>query len=82
MSDMETTKTTTEIHAQMLKMVSDHEKQTRYLLRVINTYGLLVESFPDYVNDVRMIKKLLSQEHKDWDDIDKKISRFEKISFQ
>jgi len=78
---METTKTTTEIHAQMLKMVSDHEKQTRYLLRVINTYGLLVESFPDYVNDVRMIKKLLSQEHKDWDDIDKKISRLRKDIF-
>jgi diguanylate cyclase (GGDEF)-like protein len=80
MGDMETAKTTTEIHAEMLKMVSDHEKVKHHLLRVINTYGLLVESFSEYSNDALMIKKLLSQEQEDWDDIDKRISQLrEKI---
>jgi diguanylate cyclase (GGDEF)-like protein len=81
MSDMETAKTTTQIHAEMLKMVSDHEKEKHHLLRVINTYGLLVESFPEYSNDAMMIKKLLSQEQEDWNDIDKRISQLRKDIF-
>jgi diguanylate cyclase len=81
MIDMEAAKTPTDIHAQMRKMVSDHEKETHHLLRVINTYGLLVESFPEYSNDVRMLKQLLSREHKEWDDIDKTIRRLRKDIF-
>lgn len=61
----------------ILKLVSEHEKEKECLLRVINTYGLLVETFPEYADEVKEIKSLLRQnldEH--CEDIEKRINQF------
>ena len=40
---------------------SFHEEK-QCLLRIISTYGMLAESFPEYVHEVKRVKKLLQQE--------------------
>ncbi len=60
--DMETDNATSEKNAELIKLLSDHEKEKECLLRVINTYGLLVATIDDYSDDVKAIKSMLQQD--------------------
>jgi len=72
---MQTEHLTPERNEGIVKLVSDHEKEKECLLRVVHTYGLLVETIPDYAGDVKEIKSLLQQNLNDQcDDIGKKIN--------
>ena len=75
-NDMQTDRPTPEKNEDIVKLVSDHEKEKECLLRVIHTYGLLVETIPDYEDDVKDIKSLLQQNPDDQcEDIGKKINQ-------
>jgi hypothetical protein len=74
--DMETKNGTHDKTAEMINLISEHEKEKECLLRVINTYGLLVETIPEFTDDVKDIKSLLQQNSDgDTEKIDKKINR-------
>jgi len=62
---METDKPTSEKNTDILQLLYEHEKEKDCLLRVINTFGLLVESFTDYSDDVKRIKTMLQQNSND-----------------
>ena len=62
---METDKPTSEKNTDILQLLYEHEKEKDCLLRVINTFGLLVESFTDYSDDVKRIKTMLQQNSDD-----------------
>jgi diguanylate cyclase (GGDEF)-like protein len=73
---MEVEKATTEKNAEMIKLVSDHEREKECLLRVIHTYGLLVETIPDFLDDVKDIKSLLQQDSEEYrEEIEKKVNQ-------
>jgi diguanylate cyclase (GGDEF)-like protein len=75
-TDMQTDHPAPEKNEDIIKLVSDHEKEKQCLLRVIHTYGLLVETIPDFADDVKEIKSLLQQAPEDQcDDIGKKINQ-------
>ncbi len=58
---METDNGTHDKTAEMINLISEHEKEKEYLLRIINTYGMLAETIPDFKNDVKDIKVLLQE---------------------
>lgn len=73
---MQTDSPTPEKNEDIIKLVSDHEKEKECLLRVIKTYGLLVETIPDFAGDVKEIKSLLQPNLNDQcEDIEKKINQ-------
>ncbi len=73
---METDNGTHDKTAEMINLISEHEKEKEYLLRIINTYGMLAETIPDFKNDVKDIKVLLQENsERDTGKIEKKINQ-------
>jgi|GEM_PF-568994 len=74
---MQTDRPAPEKNEDIIKLVADHEKEKECFLRVINTYGLLVETIPEYADEVKEIKSLLQQSSLNdrYDDIGKKINQ-------